>query len=56
VFAVRIDGVRGQGLTLAAVLLPSRARLRCFQPLYLKDQVPAQFLEKLQQLLATTAE
>ena len=51
VIAVRIDGVRGQGLTVAAVLLPSRVRLQYFQPLYLRDQEPALFLEKLQRLL-----
>ncbi len=56
VFAVRIDGVRGQGLTLAAVFLPSRTRLRSFEPLYLQDHGPAAFLEQLQQLLTTTAE
>lgn len=51
VFAVRIDGVHGQGLTVAAVLFPSRARLQYFQPLYLRDQAPAQFLETLQRLI-----
>lgn len=56
VFPVRIDGVRGQGLTLAAVFLPSRTRLRCFSPLYLQDHGPAAFLEQLQQLLAKAAE
>ncbi len=55
VFAVRIDGVRGQGLTVAAVLLPSCVRLQYFQPLYLKDQEPAQFLETLQRLLSGPA-
>lgn len=56
VFPVRIDGVRGQGLTLAAVFLPSRTRLQSFQPLYLQDHGPAAFLEQLQQLLSKAAE
>lgn len=56
VFPVRIDGVRGQGLTLAAVFLPSRTRLQSFQPLYLQDHGPAAFLEQLQQLLSKAVE
>jgi len=52
VYAVRIDGVRGQGLTAAAVLLPSRVQLQFFQPLYLRGQEPAQFLEQLQRLMS----
>jgi 1-acyl-sn-glycerol-3-phosphate acyltransferase len=56
VFPVRIDGVRGQGLTLAAVFLPGRTRLQSFQPLYLQDHGPAAFLEHLQRILTNSAE
>jgi 1-acyl-sn-glycerol-3-phosphate acyltransferase len=47
VFPVRIDGVRGQGQTLGAVFLRSRARLSAFPHLYYDDNQPDRLLDML---------
>ncbi len=53
---VRIEGVRGQGLTVAAVLVRSRVRLRTFPPLYYKEEKEAdRLLETLERVLAGKA-
>jgi 1-acyl-sn-glycerol-3-phosphate acyltransferase len=39
VVPVRVEGVRGQGLTVSAVLLRSRARVRRFPALYYKEDL-----------------
>jgi 1-acyl-sn-glycerol-3-phosphate acyltransferase len=51
VYPVRIDGVRGQGLTVAAVAVPSRVRLTCFEPLYFGDEGAQALLAELERLL-----
>ncbi len=53
VIAVRIDGVRGAGRTVSAVLLRSRVRLRHFPPLHLQEDDMDRFLSRLQALLGT---
>ncbi len=47
VVALRIDGVRGAGRTLGAVVLRSRARLTVFPPLYHDEAEPERLLEAL---------
>lgn len=47
VLALRIDGVRGAGQTLGAVVLRSRARLTAFPPLHLDVDAPERLLEAL---------
>ena len=51
VFPARIEGVRGQGHTVAAVLIKSDADLVAHSPCYCDPEHYAQNLEKLQQLL-----
>lgn len=52
VVPVRIEGIRGQGLTVVAVALRSRARLRRFSALHFHDDTPGDMLERLGLLLA----
>lgn len=47
VLALRIDGVRGAGRTLGAVVMRSRARLTVFPPLHLDEDAPERLLEAL---------
>ena len=48
---VRIDGVRGEGLTVSAVFLRSRARLTVFPHLYFEQGNPDRLLNELSHLL-----
>lgn len=48
---VRVEGIRGQGLTVAAVFLRSRARVRAFAPIHCGPRESAGCLEKLAQTL-----
>ena len=52
VYPLRIDGVRGVGLTVRAVLLRSRARLTVFPHLHYDEGKPAHLLETLGQQLS----
>ncbi len=52
IYPVRVDGVRGQGLTVAAVFLPSRAQVRSFEPLHCHGRPTEHCLEKLWDMLA----
>lgn len=52
IIAVRLDGVRGQGLTVSAVFLRSRVRLRHHAPLHPTDHEADQLLARLAQLLS----
>jgi 1-acyl-sn-glycerol-3-phosphate acyltransferase len=54
IIAVRLDGVRGQGLTVSAVFLRSRVRLRHHAPLHPTDHEADQLLARLAQLLSPT--
>lgn len=47
IYPLRIEGVRGQGLTVIAVFLRSRALLRCFAPLTLQDKSADELLREL---------
>lgn len=47
IYPLRIEGVRGQGLTVIAVFLRSRALLRCFTPLTLQDRSAEELLRDL---------
>lgn len=49
---MRLDGVRGQGLTVSAVLLRSRARLQGFPPLHYTGGAAEEFLQRLARVLA----
>lgn len=51
IFPVRVEGIRGQGLTVPAVLLRSRARLRGFPPLDTAGESPEELLARLARLL-----
>lgn len=51
VYPLRIDGVRGAGRTVSAVILRSRARLTLFPHLYYVDSDPERLLETLGQQL-----
>lgn len=48
---MRLDGIRGQGLTVPAVLLRSRARLQTFPPLHYSGDAAEEFLQRLAQTL-----
>jgi 1-acyl-sn-glycerol-3-phosphate acyltransferase len=52
VYPLRIDGVRGAGLTVSAVFLRSRARLTPFPHLYYDEHEPERLLESLARLLS----
>jgi 1-acyl-sn-glycerol-3-phosphate acyltransferase len=51
VYPLRLDGVRGQGRTVSAVFLRSRARITVLPHLYYEPQHPERLLERLTQLL-----
>lgn len=48
---VRVDGVRAQGLTVPAVFVRSRARIRRYAPVRLTDKPADQVLKELAELL-----
>ena len=52
IIALRLDGIRGQGLTVPAVLLRSRARLTSFPPLHYNGDAVEEFLPRLARCLA----
>ncbi len=52
IVAVRLDGVRGQGMTVSAVFLRSRVRLRHHAPLHHTGREAEALLEKISRLLA----
>jgi 1-acyl-sn-glycerol-3-phosphate acyltransferase len=52
IYPVRVDGVRGQGLTVAAVFLPSHAQVRSFAPLHCHGRPTEHCLEQLWDMLA----
>jgi len=47
----RVEGVRGQGLTVAAVVIRSRARVRAFAPIHCGPRGGTECLEALAELL-----
>ncbi|MDA8421654.1 MAG: lysophospholipid acyltransferase family protein [Pseudomonadota bacterium] len=51
VIPLRVEGIRGEGRTIGAVFLRSRARLRHFPPLHLREGDTDRFLHRLQQTL-----
>ncbi len=51
VYAARIEGVRGQGLVVASVMLPSRARVTGFAPVPCQDLPSHECLMRLQSLI-----
>ncbi|MBI3779255.1 MAG: 1-acyl-sn-glycerol-3-phosphate acyltransferase [Gammaproteobacteria bacterium] len=53
ILPVRVEGVRGQGRTVAAVFMPSRARVRGFPPLPCDGLSEDECLGKLWDVLAT---
>lgn len=52
IYPLRIEGIRGQGMTVAAVFVPSRVRIHGFAPLHCADQSLDSCLEQLWDLLA----
>jgi len=52
ILPVRVEGVHGQGRTVAAVFIPSRARVRGFSPLRCGGRSVEDCLEKLWDILA----
>ena len=52
IVALRLDGIRGQGLTVPAVLLRSRARLKSFPPLHYSGDAAEEMLQRLAKKLA----
>jgi len=52
ILPVRVEGVRAQGRTIAAVFVPSRARVQGFAPLRCDGQSVEDCLEKLWSILA----
>jgi 1-acyl-sn-glycerol-3-phosphate acyltransferase len=52
VYPLRIDGVRGAGLTVSAVFRRSRVRLTLFPHLYYDEHEPERLLETLARLLS----
>jgi 1-acyl-sn-glycerol-3-phosphate acyltransferase len=55
VFPARVEGVRGQGLTIAAAFIPGHAQVRCFPPLHCDGNPVDTCLEKLWDILAAPA-
>ena len=53
ILPVRVEGVRGQGRTVAAVFIPSRAIIRSFAPLQCDGRTVDDCLEKLWDILAS---
>jgi 1-acyl-sn-glycerol-3-phosphate acyltransferase len=52
IYPVRVEGVRGQGLTVAAVFLPSHAQVRSFAPVHCHGRPTERCLEQLWDRLA----
>jgi 1-acyl-sn-glycerol-3-phosphate acyltransferase len=55
IIPARLDGVRGQGLTVPAVAMRSRARLRSFRPIHCSRDGADHCLERLAQYLVITS-
>jgi 1-acyl-sn-glycerol-3-phosphate acyltransferase len=55
IYPLRIEGVRGQGLTIAAVLVPGRVRMKMFPPMYYKEEKADHLMERLEATLAGKA-
>ena len=53
IYPMRVEGVRGQGLTVAAVFVPSRVHVRSFAPLRCHARTTEHCLEKLWDMLAS---
>ncbi len=51
IYPVRLDGIRGEGRTVSAVLFRSRARLRSFPPLDCASQSPEWCLERVREYI-----
>ncbi len=51
IFPVRLDGIRGAGRTVSAVVIPSRARLRSYPPLECGDQADEWCLERIREYI-----
>lgn len=51
IYPVRIEGIRGEGHVVRAVLIRSHARLRSFAPLQCRDLPTAECLERLREVL-----
>lgn len=52
VFPLRIEGIRGQGHTVAAVFLRSRVLVRCFAPLSFKERATDDVMRELARILS----
>ncbi len=51
IFPVRLDGIRGEGRTVSAVMMRSHARLRSFPPLHCASQSPEHCLEQVRECI-----
>ncbi|HHL45548.1 MAG TPA: 1-acyl-sn-glycerol-3-phosphate acyltransferase [Gammaproteobacteria bacterium] len=51
IYPVRLDGIRGQGRTVSAVMMRSRARLRSYPPLDCAGQSPEWCLERVREYI-----
>src|SRR3989338_3998618 len=56
ILPVRVEGVRGQGLTIMAVFLPSRSQVRQFSPMHCDGRSVDECLEALWRILAGRVE
>ena len=56
ILPVRVEGVRGQGLTIMAVFLPSRSQVRQFTPMHCDGRSVDECLEALWRILAGRVE
>ncbi len=52
IYPVRVEGVRGQGMTVTAVFIPSRARVSAFAPIHCDGKSVDRCLEQLWDFLA----
>lgn len=53
IVAMRLEGVRGEGMTVPAVLLRSRVRLKSFPPFHYTGDAAEEFLQRLARALAS---
>ncbi len=51
IYPVRLDGIRGEGRTVSAVVMRSQARLRSFPPLDCANQSPEWCLERVREYI-----
>jgi 1-acyl-sn-glycerol-3-phosphate acyltransferase len=56
IYPIRLDGIRGQGHTLAAIPLKSQVKLRAHPPMYCQDQSAEACLEELATYLETASD